>query len=489
MKPLRLPPGFRFIRFIPSDSELILQYLKKKINGEALPILNLIKDRDLYGNESPSQIFQTCSSCFDSSVFDNWLYFFTKIKKKSINNPSTKRIDRIVGNGTWKLQKTYNVFDEKNKSLLIGYRSAFNFVAKSKLETNNNEEEQHSWIMHEFTMKGSIWALCKLRKGNLLRESKYNDDVIPSIASKRKRVVLEVDDDDDDDDKKKKKRRTCYRGSSSKSNTTMCDEGLVVVQQQPQCVIDRQQKVVVNQCVTASISSSYPWHSESEFFQPDHQQGDACDNSFDYYRYCNPSGDDCNMASTSYPLSPLTTLDDLPSFYEANSQKPHQVCADSNLTTSSCLNECGITSMGAPTLTGVSIPDVDNFLYEDNSQQPHQVCTDNNVTPYSLSPQRTVDDLPSSYEDNSRRPDHICADSMVTTSSCLTECGTTSTSCVSNGAPTQTLTGVAIPDMDSILASLMDNQFAYNTVDEEKVWGPNDWKELELMLLSGIESF
>ncbi|KAF5175603.1 Nac domain-containing protein, partial [Thalictrum thalictroides] len=182
MKPLRLPPGFQFT---PSDSDLISHYLKKKINGEPLPIVNLIKDRDLYGKETPFQIFESCSSSFDSSVFNKWMYFFTKIKKKFSGNPSAKRIDRIVGNGSWKCSNTTKIYDENNKNLVIGYKTLLNFIVKSPEKENNTNEEKkqtNSWILYEYTLKGSdaidkdsIWAVCKFRKGGKLRKDSHDN--------------------------------------------------------------------------------------------------------------------------------------------------------------------------------------------------------------------------------------------------------------------------------------------------------------------------
>ncbi|KAF5183306.1 hypothetical protein FRX31_027108, partial [Thalictrum thalictroides] len=65
------------------------------------------------------------------------------------------------------------------------------------------------------------------------------------------------------------KRRINYRGSSSAFKNTYV-EGLVV---QPQCVINQENfddwlcVPTEDECETVSISSSYPWNLEIEFFQ------------------------------------------------------------------------------------------------------------------------------------------------------------------------------------------------------------------------------
>ncbi|KAF5199542.1 hypothetical protein FRX31_010871 [Thalictrum thalictroides] len=486
--------------------------------------MNLIKDRDLYGKETPSQIYESCSSSFDSSVFNKWMYFFTKIKKKFSGNPSAKRIDRIVGNGSWKSSNTTKVYYENNKNLVIGYRTLLNFIVKSPENKTNEEKKQtNSWILYEYTLKGndaldndSIWAVCKFRKGGKLRKDSHDNP--PPSKRERPPSVVVAEDDDGDVCYEPEKKRACYRSSSSAFMKNKYDEGLVV-QGQQQCVTD-QYNVDDWLCVptkdeceteTAFLSSSYPLSSETD------QQQYTSDNTFDEYLFCNPSGDDCNTTSTSYQLSPLTTLDDLPSFYDYNSQQPHQIGADSNATTSSCWNECGTTcaSKGAPTPTGISMPAVDSN--DDQPQpgyntvvvaQPGDQCAYRNdaeeirksvstdplddcntaSTSYPLSPLTTLDDLPSFYLFNSEQPHQMGAGINAITSLCWNDCETTSTSCVSKGAPTQTLTGVSIPN-DSSNAAQLDDQCAYSTVNEEKIWSPEDWKELELMLLSGIESF
>ncbi|KAF5181208.1 hypothetical protein FRX31_029204 [Thalictrum thalictroides] len=421
------------------------------------------------------------------------MYFFTKIKKKFSGNPSAKRIDRIVGNGSWKSSNTTNVYDdENNKNLVIGYKTLLNFIVKSPEKENNTNEEKkqtNSWILYEYTLKGSdaidkdsIWAVCKFRKGGKLRKDSHDNP--PPSKRERPPSVVVAEDDDGDVCYEPEKKRACYRSSSSALMKNKYDEGLVV-QGQQQCVTD--------------------------------QQRYTSDNTFDEYLFCNPSGDDCNTASTSYQLSPLTTLDDLPSFYDYNSQQPHQIGADSNATTSSCWNECGTTcaSKGAPTPTGISMPAVDSnddqpqpgyntvvvaqpgdqCAYSHNDEEIRKsVSTDplddcnTASTSYPLSPLTTLDDLPSFYLFNSEQPHQMGAGSNAITSSCWNDCETTSTSCVSKGAQPQTLTGVSIPD-DSSFAAQLDDQCAYSTVNEEKIWSPEDWKELELMLLSGIESF
>ncbi|KAF5191969.1 hypothetical protein FRX31_018447 [Thalictrum thalictroides] len=104
---------------------------------------------------------------------------------------------------------------------------------------------------------------------------------------------------------------------------------------------------------------------------------------------------------------------------------------------------------------------------------------------------------------NSQQPHQIGADSNAVTSSCWNECGTTSTSCASKGAPTPT--GILMPAMDSnddqpqpghdtLVAAQPGDQCAYSD-DDKEIWKPVSteplddseyWKALELMLSGEI---
>lgn len=122
-------------RFQPTDQELI-HCLRRRMAGEKT--LKFIIERDLYGNEEPKDIFRNNPA--------SELYFFTPIKTKF---DSGKKVDRIVGNGTWKIQGTKDVFDDPvAKNEIIGHKRTLNFMDELTKSKSGN-----SWIMHEYIMR------------------------------------------------------------------------------------------------------------------------------------------------------------------------------------------------------------------------------------------------------------------------------------------------------------------------------------------------
>jgi hypothetical protein len=86
---LAVPVGFRFA---PDDEELLVDFLQKKVRGEPLPH-DWVVEYDIYGDKEPWMIFdKTLKQIF---------FVFTKLKKKS-----KSRMDRVVGSGTWKIERT-----------------------------------------------------------------------------------------------------------------------------------------------------------------------------------------------------------------------------------------------------------------------------------------------------------------------------------------------------------------------------------------------
>lgn len=126
------PVGFRFV---PEDEELLVEFLLKKVKGEPLPH-NLVGEYDIYGNEEPWRIFDKSSK--------QHFFVFTKLKKKS-----KSRMERAVGCGTWKIERTEAIRDGTNK--VIGFKKSFVFEYKNK-DKAKGVDKGH-WIMHEFSLQ------------------------------------------------------------------------------------------------------------------------------------------------------------------------------------------------------------------------------------------------------------------------------------------------------------------------------------------------
>ncbi|CAL0303783.1 unnamed protein product [Lupinus luteus] len=131
---LSLPPGFRFF---PTDEELLVQYLCRKVAGHhfSLPI---IAEIDLY-------------------KFDPWVlpgkaifgekewYFFSPRDRKY---PNGTRPNRVAGSGYWKATGTDKIITTEGRK--VGIKKALVFyIGKAPKGTKTN------WIMHEYRLLDS----------------------------------------------------------------------------------------------------------------------------------------------------------------------------------------------------------------------------------------------------------------------------------------------------------------------------------------------
>nr|AIM47115.1 putative NAC transcription factor [Suaeda liaotungensis] len=152
---LSLPPGFRFF---PTDEELLVQYLCRKVAGHQFS-LQIIAEIDLY-------------------KFDPWVlpskamfgekewYFFSPRDRKY---PNGSRPNRVAGSGYWKATGTDKVITTQGRK--VGIKKALVFyVGKAPKGTKTN------WIMHEYRLtehnrktgssKLDDWVLCRIYKKN-----------------------------------------------------------------------------------------------------------------------------------------------------------------------------------------------------------------------------------------------------------------------------------------------------------------------------------
>ncbi|KAH6791619.1 NAC-like [Perilla frutescens var. hirtella] len=180
----RYPPGYRFK---PTESELILYYLQKKVNNEPIPISDI---KDIYLKEhSPKALAEAFPK-----IGDNEWYFFTPRDRKY---PNGTRPDRAADTGYWKATGADNRVEFEGR--LIGFKKALVFY-----EGRPQQGQQHktSWIMHEFRLNQSPrprnernprdmrlddWVLCKIyekkpnskrKRGNRKDRARAHDDEI-----------------------------------------------------------------------------------------------------------------------------------------------------------------------------------------------------------------------------------------------------------------------------------------------------------------------
>ncbi|KAF5189589.1 Low affinity potassium transport system protein kup [Thalictrum thalictroides] len=140
--PKSWPPGFRFS---PTDEELILYYLKRKICRRRLK-LNVIKETDVYKwdpEELPGQ-----------SILKNgdrqW-YFFTPRDRKY---PNAARSNRATRQGYWKATGKDRTVTWNSRS--VGVKKTLVFY-KGRAPSG----ERTDWVMHEYTMEENELQRCK----------------------------------------------------------------------------------------------------------------------------------------------------------------------------------------------------------------------------------------------------------------------------------------------------------------------------------------
>ncbi|XP_009370826.2 NAC domain-containing protein 41-like [Pyrus x bretschneideri] len=143
----QVPVGYRFM---PRDDELLLDYLRPKLDGQDYP-KGIVHDCDLYGLEEPSDIWRRLNrasheghECTD----DKDIYVFTTLNLKA---PNGSRFCRTVGTtgGTWKGEDAGKKIYASGIKHAIGFRKRFTYRIKGSPQNDH-------WIMHEFHLDPSL---------------------------------------------------------------------------------------------------------------------------------------------------------------------------------------------------------------------------------------------------------------------------------------------------------------------------------------------
>ncbi|KAI3439936.1 NAC domain-containing protein [Psidium guajava] len=178
-----LPPGFRFH---PTDEELVVHYLGKKVAMEPLPV-SIIAEIDLYKFdpwELPSK-----------AIFgeQEW-YFFSPRDRKY---PNGARPNRAVTSGYWKATGTDKPIFASSGNRKVGVKKALVFYCGKPPKGTKTD-----WIMHEYRCmdgnlapkppkadsaikKGSLrlddWVLCRIYKksGSVRPVDPENENLAP----------------------------------------------------------------------------------------------------------------------------------------------------------------------------------------------------------------------------------------------------------------------------------------------------------------------
>ncbi|KAK6922449.1 NAC domain [Dillenia turbinata] len=171
---IRLPPGFRFH---PTDEELVVQYLKRKVLSCPLPA-SIIPEVDVCKSDPwdlPGDVEQE-------------RYFFSTREAKY---PNGNRSNRATGSGYWKATGNDKQIISKGNQV-VGLKKTLVFYRGKPPHGSRSD-----WIMHEYRLPSSLdskktssqglmfqmenWVLCRifLKK----RSSKNEEEILPSYCN------------------------------------------------------------------------------------------------------------------------------------------------------------------------------------------------------------------------------------------------------------------------------------------------------------------
>eukprot|EP00250_Pteridium_aquilinum_P000045 c10058_g1_i1 orf=509-1402(+) len=155
-----LPPGFRFH---PTDQELVLYYLKRKICGLKME-LDIIAEIDLYEFE-PWDLHEV--SCLQTKDL-LWYFFCPKTRKY----PKGNRENRATPIGRWKPSG-------KDRPVLSGSRLVGTRKCLIYYDRRTKKEERTDWVMHEFRLSDDEILRLKAKA-----KTKQNDFVLSRVFKK-----------------------------------------------------------------------------------------------------------------------------------------------------------------------------------------------------------------------------------------------------------------------------------------------------------------
>ncbi|RWR74213.1 NAC transcription factor 32-like protein [Cinnamomum micranthum f. kanehirae] len=190
---MRIPCGYRFC---PTDEELLLVYLKRKLHNLPLPC-DVIKEVELYEFD-PNELLAQFGSMREEKC-----YFFTSTYRKY---PKGNQTRRSTNNGFWKAGAAIEIKDERNN--LIGTKRSLAFHFRKHPHGNKT-----NWIMYEYKlyedqsvnhvqistdpMKLEEWVLCSIYENSSAteRESRKRKAIVLSeeldTSSKEREIVLQ----------------------------------------------------------------------------------------------------------------------------------------------------------------------------------------------------------------------------------------------------------------------------------------------------------
>ncbi|KAF8409184.1 hypothetical protein HHK36_005258 [Tetracentron sinense] len=173
-----LPPGFRFH---PTDQELIIHYLKKKVSSSSNPEVAIIADIDLYK-------FNPWELPGGKAVFgeNEWFFFSPRYRKY----PNGVRPNRAAASGYWKATGTDKPILTTRGSQCVGVKKVLAFYIGRPPKGMKTD-----WVMIEYRLLDD--NLHRQSLGGSMRVSSktyYFLKKKSGVMSHRLRISLELDD-------------------------------------------------------------------------------------------------------------------------------------------------------------------------------------------------------------------------------------------------------------------------------------------------------
>ncbi|XP_060973892.1 NAC domain-containing protein JA2-like [Cannabis sativa] len=177
---LNFPPGYVFA---PTDEQLIVHFLQKKVNGELVNI-PMIKHDNIY-LYNPWQLIEK----YPLQRYDKGcLYFFTPLYK--LSEGGNKRPSRSAGDGHYRTSRSYPIISSQGNQ--IGYTTHLKFYM-GKPSNKDNEANKTNWLLTEYrlTKEGNHNKNIKTLDECVMYKLYYNGDLkkeahYQHIAKRRK---------------------------------------------------------------------------------------------------------------------------------------------------------------------------------------------------------------------------------------------------------------------------------------------------------------
>ncbi|CAK7327762.1 unnamed protein product [Dovyalis caffra] len=184
-----IPIGFRFL---PSDRDLVIHYLYKKIKGIPLPSDCTVTFCDLYGHQEPWEIWDT----FGGSDNED-LLFFTNLKKISpIPSRNLKKMKQSAPRTHRQVGSSAGTWHDEGRNKRCEWLGIQWLVKIFTYENPKSTTQNGAWMMHEYSLlpndivgTPTATVVCRLRKKKPKRkrgldnEEEGDDD----MAKNRKR--------------------------------------------------------------------------------------------------------------------------------------------------------------------------------------------------------------------------------------------------------------------------------------------------------------